>query len=75
MIIEAINSQLDAKIVEADVSGNHCSVLVVSETFEGLNQVKRQQSVYACLNDKIASGEIHAVNIKALTPDQWQAMQ
>ena len=55
------------------MSGNHCTVVVVSDDFEGLNQVKRQQKVYQCLNEKIASGEIHAVNIRALTPEQWQS--
>lgn len=74
-IVAAINNNLDTEVLEVELSGNHCSVLVVSESFDGLNQVKRQQAVYACLNNKIASGEIHAVNIKALTPDQWRAAQ
>lgn len=72
MIVKLIQEQIVAEVLEVDVSGNHCSVVIVSAVFDGLNQVKRQQKVYQCLNEKIASGEIHAVNIKALTPDQWQ---
>lgn len=74
-IEQLIREGIQADTVEVDMSGNHCTVVVVSGEFEGLNQVKRQQKVYQCLNDKIASGEIHAVNIRALTPEQWQAQQ
>ena len=55
---------------EVQVTGGdgRYEVLVVSEAFEGLNRVKRQQRVYAVLNDAIADGSIHAVTIRALTP-------
>ncbi|MFP3366539.1 BolA family transcriptional regulator, partial [Pseudoalteromonas sp. SIMBA_148] len=29
--------------------------------------------MYALVNDKIASGDIHALNIQALTPAEWDA--
>jgi acid stress-induced BolA-like protein IbaG/YrbA len=38
-------------------------VNVVSDTFAGLNRVKRQQAVYRILNSHIASGAIHAVSM------------
>lgn len=69
---QLIRDGIEVDSVEVEMSGNHCTVVVVSAEFDGLNQVKRQQRVYQCLNDKIASGEIHAVNIRALTPEQWQ---
>jgi len=69
---QLIRDGIEVETVEVEMSGNHCTVVVVSAEFDGLNQVKRQQRVYQCLNDKIASGEIHAVNIRALTPEQWQ---
>ncbi|MBT8148928.1 MAG: BolA/IbaG family iron-sulfur metabolism protein [Pseudomonadales bacterium] len=68
-----IRDHLRADVLDVELSGNHCNILVVSEDFAGLTPVKRQQKVYHCLADKITSGEIHAVNIKALTPEQWQA--
>ena len=43
-------------------------ITVVSEIFEGLRPVARQQKVYAPLNEFIRSGELHAVNIIAKTP-------
>jgi acid stress-induced BolA-like protein IbaG/YrbA len=35
--------------------------------------VKKQQLIYAALNEQIADGTIHAVNIRTYTPAQWQA--
>jgi acid stress-induced BolA-like protein IbaG/YrbA len=72
MIIKLIEDQIDTELLEVEVSGNHCTITAVSNVFDGLNAVKRQQKIYQCLNAQIASGEIHAVNIKALTPAQWQ---
>jgi acid stress-induced BolA-like protein IbaG/YrbA len=59
--------------IEAETEGSHLNILVVSDVFDGLSRVKKQQKVLAVLNEKIASGEVHAVNMKTLTPDQWQA--
>ncbi|MDH3629806.1 MAG: BolA/IbaG family iron-sulfur metabolism protein [Gammaproteobacteria bacterium] len=43
---------------------------VVSDTFAGLTPIKRHQLVYACVNDEITSGELHALTIVAKTPDE-----
>ncbi len=53
-------------VVNAD--GNRFEIRVVSAAFEGLSRVKRQQAVYAEIRDLIASGAIHAVSIRAMTP-------
>ncbi|WP_372863474.1 BolA family protein [Spongiibacter sp.] len=52
--------------------GNHFDVQVVSEAFAGLRPVRRQQLVYAAVNDWIKDGSLHAINIKALTPAEAQ---
>lgn len=59
--------------IELESEGNHLNVLIVSEVFQGLSPVKKQQKVLAVLNERITSGEVHAVHMKTLTPDQWQA--
>ena len=51
-------------------AGDRFEVRVVAEAFRGLGAVKRQQAVYAALRDLIASGEIHAVIIKAHPPGE-----
>ena len=77
MQIEDISALVQADITDAQVDvkieGNHVSLRVVSAAFDGLNAVKRQQKVYACLQQAIADGTIHAVHMQTFTPDEWQA--
>lgn len=54
--------------VDVEVDGNRAVIHVVSTHFEGMSRVKKQQEVYACIEDLIASGALHAVSIKAETP-------
>lgn len=65
---------LTAAIADAsiDVQGGEgkYQVQVVSSIFAGLNRVKRQQLIYRVLNDHIASGAIHAVNMNLKTPEE-----
>lgn len=72
---EDIKQRLEAGIADAEalvrLDGNKCVVAVVSPAFEGLRPVKKQQLVYACLNELIASGELHAVSMYTYTPAEW----
>lgn len=54
--------------VETD--GYYYQVEGVGQAFAGLNAVKRQQLVYGVLNPLIASGALHAVIIRAFTPEE-----
>ena len=73
-MLEEVQARLSATFEDADIAvageGNRCEVRVVSAAFEGLSRVKRQQAVYAAIGDLIATGTIHAVTIKALTPTE-----
>ncbi len=64
----------DAKVL---VDGEGCDLLisVVSEQFIDLALVKKQQLVMATLKEPLASGKLHAVSVKAYTPNEWQALQ
>ncbi|MDA1371622.1 MAG: BolA/IbaG family iron-sulfur metabolism protein [Proteobacteria bacterium] len=42
-------------------------VTAIGNVFEGLNAVKRNQTVYQILNDHIGSGAIHAVTMRLMT--------
>ncbi len=72
---EDIKQRLEAGIAGAEalvrLDGNKCLVAVASSAFEGLRPVKKQQLVYGCLNDLIASGELHAVTMHTYTPTEW----
>lgn len=54
------------------VNGNYFKVIAVSKQFANMSQVKRQQKVYAPLMEYISDNRIHALSIKAYTPDEWQ---
>ena len=70
MISACIRAQIEASSLQVTVEGNRALIEVVSSQFAGLNRVKRQQLVYGCINDLIADGSLHAVTIKASTPDE-----
>jgi len=58
-------------LVEGD--GAHFSALIVSNEFAGLNRIKRQQRVNAILKEHFDSGELHALSMQTLTPEEWRA--
>ena len=68
-----IGSGLRCEHIAVDGDGHHFQALIVSAEFEGLNRVKRQQRVYQTVLDKLNSGELHAISLKTLTPQEWQA--
>jgi len=49
--------------------GGHFAAVIVSDKFRGLSSLARHRLVYAALTD-IMPGEIHALSIRALTPDE-----
>lgn len=67
----AIEAAIPDSEVQVAIDGSHINLVVISPAFEGLTPVKKQQLVYASLQDAIASGAIHAVHMKTLTPAQW----
>jgi acid stress-induced BolA-like protein IbaG/YrbA len=68
-----INAGMETTHVEVAGDGRHFDVLIVSPAFEGLRPVKKQQLVYALLNDRISDGSLHAINMKTLTPTEYDA--
>jgi acid stress-induced BolA-like protein IbaG/YrbA len=49
--------------------GVHFEALVVSEAFRGKLPLARHRMVYATLGDRMG-GEIHALALRTLTPDE-----
>ncbi len=68
---ESIKGLLDASLpgceIEVEGGDGNYLVIAVGDIFEGLNAVKRQQTIYQILNEHIASGAIHAVNMRLMT--------
>ncbi|CAM3161166.1 MULTISPECIES: BolA family iron metabolism protein IbaG [Vibrio] len=51
--------------------GSHYEVVAVDASFEGMSRVKKQQMIYAPLMEYIQRNDIHAVSIKAYSPEEW----
>ena len=51
--------------------GSKFEARVVSESFAGQSTLARHKQVYAVLDEHIRSGAIHALTIRAFTPDEW----
>ena len=61
--------------VEVTGDGRHFEAIVISDAFEGKSLLERHRMVMATVHEQIASDELHALSIKAYTPEQWQAQQ
>jgi acid stress-induced BolA-like protein IbaG/YrbA len=65
-----IRAGLPGAEVEVTGDGSHFDAVVVSDAFEGLSPIKKQRMVMDTVKEQIASGELHALSIKTLTPAQ-----
>lgn len=61
--------------LELDGDGQHFQAIIVSSEFVGKNRVQRQQRVYQTLQEKLATGELHALSFKTLTPEEWSTQR
>ena len=51
---------------------HHFEALVVAAEFEGKRSLARHQLIYKCLGSLVGN-EIHALSIRAMTPDEYRA--
>ena len=74
-----IQQAIEAAIPEAQVylEGEGCtfSAIVVSEEFQSLPLVKRQQKVLEPVTEWLSTGALHAFSVKAYTPVEWENRQ
>jgi acid stress-induced BolA-like protein IbaG/YrbA len=79
MTAEEVKALLEAGIEGAvamvEGGGDRFVLRVVASAFEGLSPVKKQQLVYGCVNDRIADGSIHAIEMQTFTPAEWDKAQ
>lgn len=63
----------DARVFVTDLTGtlDHYSVVVVSSAFEGKLPIKQHRLVNGALAEPLHSGALHALQLKTLTPDEY----
>ncbi len=68
-----LRAALPHDVIQVDTRDEvHFEALIVSAIFEGESRLSRQRKVYAILGSFIESGELHALALKTLTPEEWQ---
>ena len=71
-ISKLIEAGFDNATVKVIGDGSHFEALVIAGEFEGKRSIARHQLVYKTLGELVGN-EIHALSIRALTPEEWQA--
>jgi BolA protein len=68
--LEVVNESHMHKV--APGAESHFKVIVVSEQFVGRSLIEQQRLVNVALHAELAGG-VHALTMKTLTPERWQA--
>jgi len=68
-VSQLIRSGLPDAQVQVTGDGSHFEALVVSKAFLGKSLIERQRLVMATVRPQLESGELHALSIKAQTPN------
>ena len=78
METEAVAALIRVGMPGAEVTvtgdGRHFETVVVSPEFEGKSLIDRHRLVMATVSAEIESDALHALSIKAYTPEQWAAL-
>jgi acid stress-induced BolA-like protein IbaG/YrbA len=67
-----IQEGLECQHVEVVGDGHHFEAVIVSAAFRGKRRVQQHQLVYKALGERMRE-EIHALSMRTLTPEEWQA--
>ena len=67
-----IEQHLECHQLQVAGDGQHFEALIVSPLFRGKSRVQRHQLVYGVLGERMRE-EIHALSMKTLTPEEFEA--
>ncbi|MEN8167259.1 MAG: BolA/IbaG family iron-sulfur metabolism protein [Pseudomonadota bacterium] len=67
---ELIRAGMPGADVTVTGDGRHFEAIVVSADFAGKSLIQKHRMVMATVKEQIASDELHALSIKALTPEE-----
>lgn len=66
-IIERVRQLHPDAVVDLDGADCSFEMIVVSEAFEGMNTLQRQQPILGLFKEELASGKLHALSVRAKT--------
>ena len=68
-----ITEGMPCQFAHVEGDGQHFEAVIVSNEFAGLSRVKRQQRVFDTVREHLATGVLHALSMKTMTPEEWEA--
>lgn len=78
MDIENIQNKIQASFTESEVhvidttgTNDHFRVIVISDLFKDKSTLQRHKMIYNIFPDELKSGELHALEIKTFTKDEY----
>jgi len=78
MNIDEIKQRLNAyftndkiEVFDSRGTGDHFSIIIISDKFTNISLVDRHRKVYSIFEDKIVT-EIHALQIQTYTLEEWK---
>lgn len=74
IIEQLIESGLTGSKAYVEGDGAHFTALVISDAFAGKSRVAKQQLVYDTVRQQLLDGTLHALSVKTLTPEEWEAL-
>ncbi|PWI33504.1 BolA family transcriptional regulator [Vibrio albus] len=72
VVKQVLDAALSLQEIHVKGDGSQFEVIAVDACFEGMSRVKKQQLIYGPLMEHIQNNDIHAVSIKAFTPEEWE---
>jgi len=70
--IKTIKGTSQVDVMDTTGTEDHFHAVVVSSSFEGLRTIQRHQVVFAILKNELDSGEVHALELKTFTPEEYE---
>ena len=68
-IKKRIDARFPGALIRLDGDSGRMQIGVTSAEFTDMTRLQKQQSVYACINELITGGSLHAVSITTLASD------
>ena len=72
LIKKLVNEALALDEMQVKFDGSQCSIIAVSDLFDELSRVKKQQAVLKPLAELIKDGTVHAISVKTYNQAQWK---
>ena len=68
-IKKRIDARFPGALIQLDGDSGRMQISITSTEFADMTRLQKQQSVYACINELITGGSLHAVSITTLVSE------